>query len=194
MDFSNLVAGVTPGGFQDIYEVRILICYLLHAVKQPLSKDQLNYIFAEQNLVQYFLFSDALARLIADKHVNIELVDQEEFYTLTAIGRQTAHTLQNSLPRSVRDHVVTATIALLQRQRTERENKVDIVENEQGFEVRFLIQDNGLDLMKFSLFVPDMTQANLVKKRFMSDPIAFYQRMIGYLVFGTDQFPSETTT
>lgn len=192
MDFSNLVAGVSPGGFQDIYEVRILICYLLHAVNQPLTKDQLNHIFREQNLVQYFTFSDALAKLIAEKHVKVEEDENEEFYTLTPLGEGTAHMLQNSLPRSVRDRVVTATVALLQQQKTERENKVDILPNDHGFEVCFLIQDNGFDLMKFSLFVPDLTQAEMVKARFLQDPLTFYQRMIGYLVFGMEEYPANS--
>lgn len=192
MDFSNLVAGVTPGGFQDIYEVRILICYLLQGVNEPLTKDDLNHIFQEQNLVQYFLFSDALVKLIEEKHVKVTERDGDEYYSLTPLGEGTAHMLQNSLPRSVRDRVVTAAIALLQRQKTERENKVDIIQNNHGYEVCFQIQDHGFDLMKFSLFVPDTTQAEMVKKRFLQDPLAFYQRMIGYLVFGMDQYPSES--
>ena len=149
---------------QDIYEVRILICYLLDAIKQPLSKEQLNHIFSEQNLVQYFLFSDALTKLIEERHVDTQEIDSEDYYTLTKLGEGTAHMLQNSLPRSVRDRVVTAAIALLQRRKTERETKVSIVETDRGYEVKFFIQDNGFDLMHFSLFVPDMTQEEMVKQ------------------------------
>ena len=32
MDHEPIMAGVSPGGFQDVYEVRILICYLLASV------------------------------------------------------------------------------------------------------------------------------------------------------------------
>ncbi len=189
MDSSNLVAGVPPGGFRDTQEVRILICYLLNAVKQPLSKEQLNHIFNEQNLVQYFVFSDALAKLVSQKQVEVETIHGEEYFTLTSLGETTAQMLQSSLPRTVRDRVVSATMTLLHRRKIEQETKVETVPMGAGFEVRFTIHEKDVNLMKFSMFVPDMTQAELIQNRFLSDPVEFYQRVIGYLVCGTEKYP-----
>lgn len=181
MDQENIVAGVTPGGFQNVYEVRILICYLLSAVKQPLSKEQINFIFQSDHLVNYFTFSSALSQLVAEGHVTIAENQSEERYILTSLGQDVAKMLQNSLPRSVRDNVVLTAMELLARQKKERENEVFIRQTDQGYEVEFIIHDTDFDLMHFTLFVPDQMQAEIIRKKFLKDPTAFYQKIVHFL-------------
>lgn len=181
MDQNTFVAGVTPGGFQDVYEVRILICYLLHSVSAPLSKEQLHYIFQENNLVNYFTFSSALSDLAESGQIVPETKEEKEYYSLCPLGAETAKTLQHSLPRSVRDKVVTTAIELLANIKKERENEVTIEAYQNGYNVKFIIHDTDFDLLKFRLFVPDKIQAELVRTKFMKDPVRFYQQVIRYL-------------
>lgn len=181
MDHDNLVAGVAPGGFQDVYEVRILICYILYSVNEPLSKDQLHCIFSDNNLVNYFTFSNALAQLLEEHHITATSQNGNELYTLNQLGVDTAQLLQNSLPRSVRDRVVSAALELLSKQKKERENEVQIERFHDGYNVHFVIHDTDFDLLTFTLFVPDQIQADIVKKKFLQNPAEFYTRIIGYL-------------
>ncbi|MGI5959500.1 MAG: DUF4364 family protein [Massiliimalia sp.] len=181
-DPENLVAGVHPGGFTDIYEVRILICYLLHSVSEPLSKDQLNDIFQSTHMVNYFAFSDALAQLLGDKQIIALKSEDDTYYKLTQLGIDTANLLQNHLPRSVRDRVVTAALELLSKQKKERENEVMVEELENGYNVTFIIHDTDFDLMQFSMYLPDEMQLELVKKRFLENPAEFYTHVVAYLI------------
>lgn len=181
MNQEPIMAGVSPGGFQDVYEVRILICYLLASVESPLSKEQLNYIFQSNRLVNYFTFSNALSQLVKEGHVTLKTIEKEEFCILSKAGADTAKMLQNSLPRSVRDRVVSAALELLALQKKERENEVSIQKVSAGYVVKFVIHDTEFDLLRFQLLVPDKMQADHIKKIFLSDPSAFYGKVIHYL-------------
>ena len=39
MAFDTFDEGIVPGGMRSKYEIRILICYLLNSIKEPVSKE-----------------------------------------------------------------------------------------------------------------------------------------------------------
>lgn len=45
MSFNAFVGGVQPGGLTNDFEVKLLVCYLLDSLKQPLLFEQLGEIF-----------------------------------------------------------------------------------------------------------------------------------------------------
>ena len=76
MAFNAFVGGIQPGGLTNDFEVKILICFLLDSLKknspgaalsdgeQPgLSFDELNEIFQETGLVNYFEFAESMSEL-----------------------------------------------------------------------------------------------------------------------------------
>ncbi len=179
---TNYIAGVAPGGFKDVYLVRILICYILSSVTQPLSKYNLNSIFESTHLVDYFVFSQALAEIIESKQVDITRYYDEECYTLNKLGKQTVNFFKDSLPTSVRDNVVKAALDLIAHIKKVRENTVEFVQDEQGVDVLCTIHDTDFDLLSFKMRVPDMEQAEILKKNFLRNPQEFYEKMIGILL------------
>lgn len=176
-----LVASVPPGGYRDIPEIRILICYLLNAIHEPLSRSNLNYIFQTNHLVNYFSFVQALSELIESKHIDVVSKDAEEYYTLNPVGQEAAEVLKSSLPRSVRDTVVSSTTNLIAQLKIERENEVTIEPYQNGYHVNFILHDVEVDLMTFRLFVPDLAQAERVKQNFLKNPALFYSQIITFL-------------
>lgn len=176
-----LVAGVPPGGYRDIPEIRILICYLLNAIKEPLSRSNLNYIFQTNHLVNYFSFVQALSELMESQHIEVTSKNGEEYYTLNKVGKEAAEVLKSSLPRTVRDTVVSSATNLLTQLKLERENEVTITPYQNGYNVKFILHDTDVDLMKFRLFVPDKAQAERVKQNFLKNPALFYSQIINLL-------------
>ncbi len=182
MEQENLIAGVSPGGFQDVYEVRILICYLLHSIAEPLSKEHLNEIFQSTNLVNYFVFSDALSQLLTEKQLSVFKIDADEYYRLNQSGIDTANLFRHHLPRSVRKKVVEIALKMLSKQKRDRENEVITEKLENGgYNITFVIHDIEFELMRFSLFVPDEVQVDVIKSQFLKSPTDFYTHVITYL-------------
>ena len=180
--------GTAPGALTNEYEIKILICYLLKNVTVPLSAYQMNEVFQEYSIVNYFEFSSALSDLHATGHVVVSTAeDGSEVYTITELGRKTADTLESSLPRSVRDKAVSGALALLAQERLHRENTASIEQTEDGYLVTCTVSDVGSNLMELKLFVPDKLQAQAVKRHFTEHPQSVYARILSLLTRAAEE-------
>lgn len=178
----NIVAGVTPGGFQKPSDVRILICYVLNSINQPLSKHQIQIILEDTNLANYFVFADAFSQLIKDKQIEIITNNNIQSLKLTTLGKDACKMFYRTLPISVRDKVVDYANSFLSKERNKKENEVFIEHTSNGFNVHIVIHENGFDLLNFTIFMPTQEQANVVKKKVLSNPTNFYKNIITYLM------------
>ena len=97
-----------------------------------------------------------------------------------------AQELDVSLPISIREQVLSAALSLMAQQKRERENTVTITKIENGFQVECHISGGEMDLMSFTLYVPDMMQAKLVKRNFQKDPQLIYSCMLAALTRNQD--------
>ncbi len=181
MNNENIIAGVSAGGFTNQGEIKILICHILNSVSEPLSKDDLNYIFQATNLVNYFMFSQALASLIESEHLYTVNTEHGECFALNPLGVETATVLKKALPLSVRDRVTETANELLAKMKKERENEVEIKSCSGGYNVNCIIHDTDFDLLRFELLVPNEEQALKVKANFLKNPLEFYRTFIEYL-------------
>ena len=98
MDHTVVVPGVGRGGMTDKYQVKILICYLMSAVSAPFTADQLNEIFQDTQIVNYFTFCEALDELKEGGHLSLK---EDGAYRLNPLGMETAQRLSRSLPKSI---------------------------------------------------------------------------------------------
>ena len=95
------------GCLTDDTEIRILLCYLIKTAG-PVSREILEGALLEEQLVNYFEFSGALAELKRQKLIE----EGEKGYTATAKGATVADALGYDLPRSVRESAISAVIRL----------------------------------------------------------------------------------
>lgn len=175
---NTVIAGVGRGGMTDKYQIKILICYLMSVVTVPFSSEQLNEVFQEAQIVNYFSFCEALNELIEIGHLSVL---ENGSYELNPLGQETADRLAHSLPKSVRDNVVRTAMQLIAKQKHEQENEVVVMSTEQGFLVTCTIHDLDFDLMQLSLYAPDKIQAEVIRRHFLKDPSGLYQSVIGRL-------------
>ncbi len=182
MENDVVVPGVGVGGLSDKYEIKILICYLLHSVRVPLTREQLSLIFQEDQLVNYFGFCDALKELIESRHLEVKVQGAEEVYLLNSLGIKTAERMSRSLPKSLRDNVVETAMRLICRLKLESENEVSIRPYQNGFMVSCIVHDIDFDMMKLELFAPDELQASRMKEKFLSDPASIYRKIVGIMI------------
>lgn len=170
--------GVEPGGLWNQNDIRILICYVLHSVDAPLSREDIARLLQQKALANYFEVVDALAALEHAGHIS---QDEEGLCRIEKTGREIAATLGDTLPLSVRDKALEAALMLLARARLQRENRVEIEEEEKGFKVQCHISGGNMDLMTVSLYVPDRAQAELVRENFYKDPEGAYRLLLSFL-------------
>ena len=167
--------GVRPGGLYDSREIKVLICYMLSGVPEPLSRDTVIEILTEGEMANLFEISAAIDDLTA--RGNLAETDGG-LLTLTESGRTSAEQLYDLIPYTLRDRSQKAAMKLLARARNERDADVVITPLDVGYSVKCSIDKTDVPMMSFTLRVTDETIAKAVRARFLDDPTAFYRALI----------------
>lgn len=171
-------AGVEPGGLYTSQEIKILICYMLDSVGEPIPMQTVTDVLAGRGMANFFEIGAAVDELLRRDHLK---EDENGLLTVTPLGHQAATTLMGLVPYTLRERSVEATLHLMTRRRREKENSVIIQPLERGCRVTCSIDDGDQSLMSFSLLVGDSQQAQLIKERFLEDPVLLYRSLITIL-------------
>ncbi len=179
--------GIDHGGLTTDYEIRILICWLLHKMKMPVTSSQLSSALLGESLVNYFEVTCALGELLSSGHLaEVKTDGQQGYVSLTELGRKTAETFYKSIPRTVREKALDALSQCVLQERFAKENRAEIVETNDGFRLELSLNDVGNDLMSVSLYAPTREVCEMMKKNFISDPTVLYRAVLSVLMGSTD--------
>ncbi|MFI3325725.1 MAG: DUF4364 family protein [Clostridia bacterium] len=181
----GFTAGVDLGGLVSQNEIKILICYMLNSVKAPLSGNFIIDIFQRKALANYFETTDAISSLKRQGHI---INCEGDVFVLSETGKEISVNLERSLPTSVKEKALETAIALLGQAKLEKENNVEIIKIENGYNVICHISGGGFDLMSFTVYVPDLSQAKIVKKNFHKNPEHIYKLMLTTIVENENLF------
>ncbi len=181
LDFDSFFAGIEPGGLKDIYEIKILICYLLYSMKEPLSKDQLDTVLQGNHLVNYFSYSTAYRELLESRHISEAERDGKKVLLLNELGKDTAIALKANLPLSLKNKVVSAGMEILSEMKMDKVRQVEVEKIDNGYMVRLVIHDDNLDLLDIKLFAPDEAQVEIIKQQFVGNTVDVYRGIISLL-------------
>lgn len=189
MNFDAFTAGVEPGGLRSQSDIRLLICYMLASVKEPLAKNDIVMVLQDNGLANYFEAASALSDVLTKHNADV-LPDDPELCVANENTVEISHQLDTTLPPAVRDRAVSGALNLLAMAKRERENKVEIEKTEQGYNVTCHISGGSQDMMSFTLLVPDQFQARIVKKNFHRNPELVYRVMLSLMTGNHDALES----
>lgn len=172
---------IPSNSIKDVIDIKLLLCYVLYKVDRFMSKDVLFVALKEYDFVNYFDFNDAFAKLLKDGSITKNQED-EDSYSITKKGEIIAKELERKLPLTVREKAIAATINLLARLKREKENSSSIKKANNGYYFSGNISGGGeINLMSFSLYVPDELQAKLIKRNFQNYPEKVYECLLAVL-------------
>ncbi len=180
MAFDTFDEGIVLGGMRSKTEIRTLICYLIKSVNVPLSKEMVVNALMEKGLANYFETSACFDDLIKNGNI-VPDEENSSLYRNSPNGDMIATQLEDTLAPTVKERATECVLGLLKRQQLESENKVTIEKCENGYNVICSISGGDMDLLKFSLYVPDISQARLIRKNFYKNPDMIYSVMIAML-------------
>lgn len=183
MPGNAFTGGVKPGGLTTSTEIRILLCYLVENAPSPLSKEELESALLGEELVNYFELASGLAEL-CDQGL-LEKDEEQRFHILPP-GKEVAVTLQNDVPRSVRDAASRAVILAQQFARNAAQHHAAIVPCGSGYNVRCSIADLDSEVFSFSVYMPDRESARLAREQFIENGADIYKLMLAALT-GKDE-------
>ncbi len=180
--FDAFNAGVKAGGLRNRSEIRLLVCYLLSAVDAPVERDVLVNAVIGEGLANFFELNEAIDELLHTGNVRTADDGGVEALTATDAGRHSAELLETTLPRSVREQAVNATLRLMKLARNRRQNHVQIdALPDGGCNVTFLLKDEKTEWMRLTMYVADRLQAETVRANFLEDPVKLYAGILDAL-------------
>lgn len=178
-NFTRMSEAASPE-LKDIQTVKILICYLLYRINKPIDSEQLYDIAVGTEIINYFFYQDAIDYLIKNDSIKVNNDNNIKLFELTEKGRNCAKTLRGYVPKSYRDKIVQAALKYFARIKYENEVKIEYIKLEKGYYVHCRCLDIGDDLMDLKLFAPDLSQAELLGKNIMINPIGFYSKILNF--------------
>ncbi|MBQ0098584.1 MAG: DUF4364 family protein [Oscillospiraceae bacterium] len=180
MAFDTFDEGINLGGIRSKNEIRTLICYIFCTLKRPLSKETVINALQEKGLANYFESTACFDDLVKGK--NIKKTDEDEnLFEITDQGKLISNQLEDTLALTVKERAVECTLSLLEKERLEKEHSVTIEKCENGYRLNCSISGGDMELLSFSLYVPDINQARLLRKNFRKNPESFYSVIIAMM-------------
>ena len=177
MAANSFAEGVRPGGLTTSTEIRILLCYLLDCINTPVTKQQIEHVLLNEELVNYFVLAESLALL----HTQGLIQENEQGYTLTETGRTVGQTLADSVPQSIRDTAVRGVILAQQYAAKAATQQCEIRPVDNGRIVRCSINDVAGTLFQIDMYMPDTLTANAVYEKFVNNGNDVYKLMLAAL-------------
>ena len=189
MEEKSVFAGIEPGGIADKHQVRVLICYLIVSVELPLTGQQMYEIFAKDDLVNYFAFMEAFYELLDVQDIllvpeDAELVsgDLDARYCCSPHGEQTAKTLADTLPKSVRDRVYENAAILLEKVRPKYTSDVTVTKENGQYRIDFEMQRDGEGVFNMNFYLRSKRDAALAEQKLTETPFACCDEIIKLLI------------
>ncbi len=182
MAFDTFDEGIAPGGLRSKNEIKILICYLYYSVNDRMSKNLVTEAILADELANFFEVTVAFDELVSNGNLTEDKpLDGEMTYVLSDNGKMIARQLETTLSHTVKQKSYDCALRLLSERKTARENFVDIIKTENGFNVDCRISGGEMDLLRFSLFAPTYEQAEVIRGNFLSYPQTIYKTMLGLM-------------
>ena len=188
----SFINSVTPEILNptDVYEVKILLAYFLYQIDRPVTPNQLTEIATGDNIVNYFLYTEAVTEMLNNEIIEIKEIESVEYYVLTQKGRDGALSFKKLVKKSVRDIIYASGLRFFSKLKNSRDVTFDISPVGKGFSVHCLCKDNDLTLMDLTLFAPDKEQADYIKAKIMINPTDFYCKVMDYIIENEEYVPS----
>lgn len=173
-------AGVARGGLFSTAEIKILICYILNAINEPVPVEMLGNVLHYEGIANAFEVSDAIVSL-SEKGQIISTDESEQTYTVTASGINTAKTLKDSLSSVVKERAYLAVMKVFAKFKNAKDNRFEITHENGATYLSCSAIDGGKPFITVKLLITDEEQGNLIRERFLENPSAIYSKIIEML-------------
>lgn len=175
LEFDALTAGIEPGGLRSKSDINTIICYMVTKSKVKLTQEEVCEVLVSGAIANYFEVMDAFARIFRDKIIT----EDEEGYLVPSVQCETLlEMVEKDLPLTIREKSIEMAIKIASKEINRKENKVTIEKANYGFNVTMHIADGKNEFMVLSLIVPSIEEAEIVKDKFLNDPVKVYNNLI----------------
>lgn len=183
MENDAATAGVRAGGLFSTTDIRILICYILNTINEPVPVNMLANVLHFEGIANGFEVSDAVMSLAESGQIK-QCSSKDDTYVITPSGRDVAETLKTSISFTAKDRAYAATLRMLSRFKNAKNTEFTTTHEDGNTYLTCSLIDSGKPFMSLKLLITDDGQVECIRERILSDPAALYSGIIDMLTGG----------
>lgn len=173
--FDAFMAGVKDGGLRSVSSISVLVCYIVANMDGRVTDEVIIEAMDEGMIANHFEVADAISKLVKGNTVK---KDENGVLTLSDKDKSLVELIERDLPLTVREKSIKLCQKIMAKETFKRENKVEICENGKGYTVKLYISDNHIDYMELKLYAATKDQAEMIKDKFITNPVLVYDNLI----------------
>lgn len=159
-------AGVVRGGLTEVSQIKILICYVIANVQQPLSHSGLLEALSGMGYANYFDCAGAISELLDSDNIKL---NSNGHYTLTASGRNIAELLSSDVALTVRERVLVYADVIARRESNSQSCTAEIERLAKGWRMRGVVKDNEGEIFAIEATFSELGMAQRAKNCFLDN-------------------------
>lgn len=172
--FDAFTGGIQNGGLRSVLSINMLVCYIIANINGRVTAQTIKEAMAEGMIANHFEISEAIVRLTKSGVIK----EDEDGALILCKGQNEVDLIEKDLPLSIRDKSIRLCQKIIAREKYLRDNLVQIEQVENGYLVKVNISDDKTEFFDLSLFAPTIEQAELIKVKFVTDPVKIYDTLI----------------
>lgn len=166
-------------GFNTITDLKVFLLFLLDNIRYPIGRDTVLSIIEENTDEISFDYEQCLGELVDSEHLLFDEIDGEKYYMISDKGRAVASELYDSLDSDFRERSLRSAIKHVSLSKSGASIKSYIERTERGrYRVTMEAYDSYGELMKTSLTVNSLAEAEQIKKNFEAKPDGVYRGVL----------------
>ena len=173
--FDAFMAGVNDGGLRSVSSISLIVCYIIANINGKVTAENITQTVDEGMIANHFEVTDAISKL---KKSGVITEDENGALTMVNPSRANIELIEMDLPLTIREKSIKLCQKIIAKEKYKRENKVEITQNENGYTVNLNVSDKDTDYLSLNLFAATKEQAEMIKEKFISDPIKVYDTLI----------------
>ena len=165
--------------FSTLTDLKVFLLFLLDNIRYPIGRETVLSIIEENTDDISLDYEQCLGELVDSGHLLFDEIEGERYYMISDKGRAVASELYDNLDAGFRERSLRSAIRHLSLSKSEASIKAYVEKTESGrYRVTLEAFDRYGELMKTSLAVNSLAEAEQIKRNFESKPDGVYRGVL----------------
>lgn len=160
---------------------KLIVLLILKEIEMPLTIAQITDIVLQNNLINYFDFSQCLQQLEESNMINKS--ENKQTYAITEMGCKTLSVFMSRIPNNIKDMVKKYVIQNKDSIRLETQVYATYIkESDKEYIVALKVVEKDITLIELKLNVVSSNQAKLICKKWKESYYQVYDQIMNTLI------------
>lgn len=171
----------------ELAENKLLVLYVIKALKHPISNTQLTEIILENNFINYFTLQQYISELVSSEFLKYVEKNEKQLLTITVRGEKVLSLFNGRislLKRDIIDNYISSAIDCIKKELTIYSDYT--IESNNSFIVNLKALEDESLLMDLKVSVPSKKQASTLCSKWKENPSEIYTKIMQSLFSDED--------